>query len=144
MRNTTNEPPGGIINLPSSSLASVDFGGTSRRNAFVPPFGIPLVDLTNCNFILGIEIRVVFEGVTSRELLGCPGGIVLRKIFAGNVMPEKLVIVKALTNRLTPEPFGLNNPPQAFVPLPNTKVCVCPTKYLPLRDLNNGFGILTT
>lgn len=81
------------MNLPSSSLARVDFGGTSRRKTLIPPLGIPLVDLTNCNFTFDFEKRVVLAGLTSVDVMGRPGGKVLKKIFAGKVIPEKLETV---------------------------------------------------
>jgi hypothetical protein len=78
-----NEPPGGKINLPSSSLVKVLCGDTIRLNAITPLLGNPSTNSAYAIFTSGFGSgeRAVFAGVTFFEILGFPGGIGLNQIY---------------------------------------------------------------
>lgn len=71
-----NDPPGGKINLPTSSSAIVTSGRALLTNALTPPLGSPITLLALSNLIRGFGNgqRAVLAGVTNSDISGHPGG----------------------------------------------------------------------
>jgi hypothetical protein len=118
------------MNLPSSSDAKVEFGGTILLSTLTPFFGTSVVDFINriATSFSGSGFKEVFVGKILSDILHVDGLLVLSHISAVKYSFKKFEIVKTFVYKLTPKSYGFTKAVQAFIPFFTHRISVWPTK----------------